>query len=356
MGNLQAGSANMTMQVASVQIPYNTAGVTRIDVEVNQPPLAFFLRHIFKGTGLLVRDLTPSVWLAIAEAFSKHDEIVRISMDNILLTDMVSLEPSECVPISSSSMQDGLTGAVFKSARQAIHPLLVLLQLLQNPSALPHLSAQTQPAEQCSVEADQSAAQGCSQKAQSTADSLAEAAQAIKLAQPNDHLSAPMRHDPSAADSLIQLMRVLVTSCKLASLIRVEVVSPAAESAQMLLFQAIHLLQLTITDSLERHASVRSQNGNANDSPELETLHVRSVQVIMPGFKQALKIIKLPTDPSLSADPKLALSEAYAESCLSTLQMLLTSGHQQHRMIAANEIFRLGMSPLRSPPQVSLAC
>ncbi len=247
-------------------------------------------------------------------------------------------------------MQDGLTGAVFKTARQAIHPLLVLLQLLQNPSALPRLSAQTQPAEQCSVEADQSAAQGCSQEAQSTGDSLAEAAQAIKLAQPNDHLSAPMRRDPSAADSLIQLMRVLVTSCKLASLIRVEVVSPAAESAQMLLFQAIHLLQLTVTDSLKRHASVRSQNGNADDSPELETLHVRSVQVIMPGFKQALKIIKLLTDPSLSADPKLALSEAYAESCLSTLQMLLTSGHQQHRMIAANEIFRLGMSPLRIPP------
>ncbi|KAL0048104.1 hypothetical protein WJX82_007753 [Trebouxia sp. C0006] len=73
------------------QIPYNTAGVTRIDVEVNQPPLAFFLRHIFKGTWLLVRDLTPSVWLAIAEAFSKRDEIVRITIDNSLLTDMMLL-------------------------------------------------------------------------------------------------------------------------------------------------------------------------------------------------------------------------------------------------------------------------
>ncbi len=347
MGSLQAGSASVTMQVVSMQIPYNTAGVTHIDVEVNQPPLAFFLRHIFKGTEVLVHDLTPRVWLAIAEAFSK---IVHITVDNSLLTDMISLEPSECVPISSSTMQHGLTGAVFKSVRRAIHPLLLLLQLLQNSSALPLLPAQTYPAEQCSMEADQPAAQGCSQEAPSTGDSLVEAAQAIKLAQPNDHLSAPMRRDQSAADSAIQLTHVLLTSCKLASLIRVEVVSPAAESAQMLLFQAIHILQPTVSDSLERHASVRSQIGIADDSPELEALYVRLVQVIMPGFKQALKIIKLLTDPASSSDPKLELSEAYAEYCLSTLQILLTSGLRPYRISAANEMFRLGMSPLHIPP------
>jgi len=349
-GNLQAGSASVKIQVTSVQIIYNAAGITRIDVEVNQPPLAFFLQHVFQGTGLLLRDLTPRVWLAIAESFSKHDEIVRMTMDSYLLIDMLSLKPYECVPISSSSMHDGLTGAVFKSARQAMHPLLLLLQLLQNPSALPRLSAQTQPAEQCSMEADQPAAQGCSQEAQSTGDSLAETAQAIKLAQPHDNLGAPMRGDQSATDIAIQLMRVLVTSCKLASLIRVEVVSPAAESAQMLLFRAIHLLQPTVTDSLKRHASVRSQIGNADDSPELETLYVRLVQVIMPGFKQALKIIKQMTDPNLSAEPKLELSEAYAEYSLSTLQMLLTSGRRQDRKHAVDEMLTLGMSPLRTLP------
>ncbi len=327
---------------------------TLLCVDAQWPLYSSWLRcltgwHIFQGTGLLVHDLTPSVWLAIAEAFSKHDEIVRMTMDNSLLTDMLSLRPSECVPITSSTMQDGLTGVVFESARQAIHPLLLLLQLLQNPSALPLLSAQTQPAEQCSMEADQPAAQGCSQDVQSTGDSLAESAQAIKLAEPHDHLGAPMRSNQSAANIVIQLMRILVTSCKLASLIRTEVASSAAESAQIL-SQAIHLLLRTVMDILERHASVHSQIGNADDSPELESLYVRLVQVIMPGFKQALKIVKQMTDPDLSADPKLELSEAYAEYCLTILQMMLTSGHQQHRMIAANEMFRLGMSPLRILP------
>lgn len=84
-----------------------------------------------------------------------------------------------------------------------------------------------------------------------------------------------MRDDQSAADIVIQLMRVLVTSCKLVSLIRVKVVTPAAESGQMLLFQATHLLQPTVTGSLRRHASVRSQIGNADDLPELEILYVR---------------------------------------------------------------------------------
>lgn len=70
----------------------------------------------------------------------------------------------------------------------------------------------------------------------------------------------------------------------------------------------------------------------------------------MPGFKQALTIIKQMTDPSLSAEPKLELIEAYAEYCLSTLQMMLTSGHRQDRLSAANEMFQLGMSPLHILP------
>ena len=149
-----------------------------------------------------------------------------------------------------------------------------------------------------------------------------------------------MRNDQTAANIVMQLMRILVTFCKLASLIRTEVASSAAESAQT----------LTVINSLERHVSVHSQIGNADDSPELEFWYVRVVQVIMPGFKQALKIVKQMTDPDLSGDPKLELNEAYAEYCLTTLQMMLTSGHQQHRMIAASEMFRLGMSPLRILP------
>ena len=333
----------------SVQVPYSSAGITRIAVEVNQPPLAFFLRHIFKGTGLLVRDLTPSVWLAIAEAFSKHNEIVRMTTDSSLLTDMLSLKPTECVAITSSTMQDGLTCAILNSARPAIRPLLLLLQLLQNLSALPPLSAQNQPAEQCFLEADQPAAQGCSQEAQSTGDSLAKSAKAVKLAPPHDHLGAPLRGDQNAANIIIQLMRILFTFCKLASLIRAEVASSAAESAQMLLSQAIHLLLRTVMDKLESQASANSHIGNADDSPELELLYVRLVQV-MPGFKQALKNVKQMTDPDLSAEPKLDVSEAYAEYCLTTVQMMLSSGPQQHRMIAANEMFRLGMSPLHILP------
>ena len=41
MGNLQAGSASVIIQVTSMQVPYNSAGTTRIDVKVNQPPLVF---------------------------------------------------------------------------------------------------------------------------------------------------------------------------------------------------------------------------------------------------------------------------------------------------------------------------
>ena len=60
-----------------------------------------------------------------------------------------------------------------------------------------------------------------------------------------------MRDDQSAADIVIQLMRVLITSCKLASLIRVKVVTPAAESGQMLLFKPLIFCSLLLQTALD---------------------------------------------------------------------------------------------------------
>lgn len=81
------------------QIPNISVGITRIDVEVNEPPLPFVLLHTFQMTGLLSSDVlhVPGAWLAIAEAFSKHDEVVRNFTDDSLLTDMLSVKPSEQV-------------------------------------------------------------------------------------------------------------------------------------------------------------------------------------------------------------------------------------------------------------------
>lgn len=106
-------------------------------------------------------------------------------------------------------MQHGLTDALLKSAREAIQPLLLLLQLLQDAPEVP--PAQMSPA--CSAKADEPAAQGSSQEVQSADDSLAE--QAITLAEPHDLLGSPGDHIGNRA---IELMHVLITASKLANL------------------------------------------------------------------------------------------------------------------------------------------
>jgi len=192
------------------------------------------------------------------------------------------------------------------------------------------------PAETRSAKADEPAAQGSSQEIQSTNDSLAESAQAITLAEPNGLLGSPVGGDHNG-DRAIQLMHVLTAACKLASLMRAKVVSSAAESAQRLFSRAIHFLLPDVMNGLALHAP---QVGHADDSQEVERLCISVVQVIMPGFGQTVKIIKQMTDGDLRAHElsKLNQSVTHEECCLSTLQMLLISGHQQHRMIAANEM------------------
>jgi len=203
-----------------------------------------------------------------------------------------------------------------------------------------HLCQRMPPAETRSAKADEPAAQGSSQEIQSTNDSLAESAQAITLAEPNGLLGSPVGGDHNG-DRAIQLMHVLTAACKLASLMRAKVVSSAAESAQRLFSRAIHFLLPDVMNGLALHAP---QVGHADDSQEVERLCISVVQVIMPGFGQTVKIIKQMTDGDLRAHElsKLNQSVTHEECCLSTLQMLLISGHQQHRMIAANEMFRLG--------------
>ena len=211
----------------STQIPYNSVGITRIDVEVTEPPLPFVLLHTFEMTGLLSSDVphVPGSWLAIAEAFSKHAEIVCVFTDDSLLTDMLSVKPSEQVSTSSTRMQSGLTEPLLKSAREAIQPLLLLLQLLQDAPEVPPLPAQMSPA--CSANADEPAAQGSSQEIQCSDDSLVESAQAITLAEPHDLLSSP---GDQSGNKAIQLMRVLIAACKLASLMRATIISSSADS------------------------------------------------------------------------------------------------------------------------------
>ncbi len=325
--------------MVSTQIPYNSVGITHIDVEVIEPPLPFVLLHTFQMTGLLSSDVlhVPGAWLAIAEAFSKCDEVVRVFTDDSLLTDMLSVKPSEQVSTSSTRMQSGLTEPLLKSAREAIQPLLLLLQLLQDAPEVPPLPAQMSPA--CSAKADEPAAQGSSQEIQCTDDSLAESARA--LGSPGDHIG----------NRAIQLMRVLIAVCKLASLMRAKIITSAADSTQQLFSRAIHFLLPDVMDGLGLHAS-----GHADDLQEVERLCIRAVQVIMPGFGQTVKIIRQMTDrdPCTLELCKLDQSVTHEECCLSTFQMLLMSGHQQHRVVAANEMFRLGVSPMRICPCVIL--
>ncbi|KAL0048081.1 hypothetical protein WJX82_007291 [Trebouxia sp. C0006] len=169
------------------QIPNHSVGITRIDVEVNEPPLPFVLLHTFEITGLLSRDVphVPGSWLAIAEAFSKHAEVVHVFTDDSLLTDMLNVKPSE-------------------------------------------------------------------------------------------------------------------------------------------------------------------QVGHPDDSQEVERLCIRLVQVVMPGLGQTVKIIKQMTDRDLCTLElsKLDQSVTHRDCCVSTFQMLMMSGHQQHRVVAANEMFRQGIVPL----------
>lgn len=99
-------------------------------------------------------------------------------------------------------MQYGLTDPFFKSAREAIQPLLLLLQLLQDAPEVPPLPAQMSPA--CSAKAGEPVAQGSSQEIQSTDDSLAESVQAITLAEPHDLLGSP---GDDIGNRAIQLMQ-----------------------------------------------------------------------------------------------------------------------------------------------------
>ena len=333
-----------------MQISYNSVGTTRIDVEVNEPPLPFVLLHTFQMTGLLSSDVlhVPGALLAIAEAFSKHDEVVRVFSDDSLLTDMLSVKPSEQISISSTRMQHGLTDPLLKSAREAIQPLLLLLQLLQDAPEVPPPSTQMSPV--CSAKADEPAAQGSSQEIQSTDDSLAESAQAITLAGPHDLLGSPGAHIDNRA---IQLMRVLIAACKLASLMLAKNISSVGDSTQQIFSKVIHFLLPDVMHSLGLHAS---QVGHADDSHKVERLYIRLVQVTMPGFGQTVKIVRQMTDRDLCTLElsKLDQSVTHGDCCVSTFQMLMMSGHQQHREVAANEMFRLGVSPMCICPYVSL--
>lgn len=332
----------------SSQIPYNSVGMTRIDVEVIEPPLPFVLLHTFQMTGVLSIDVlhVPGVWLAIAEAFSKRDEVVRVFTDDSLLTDMLNVKPSEQVSTSSTDMQAGLTEALLKSAREAIQPLLLLLQLLQDAPEIPPLPAQMLQAS--SATADEPAAQGSSQDIQLTDDSLVQSAQAVTLADPHDPLGSPGYQSGSRA---IQLMRVLIAACKLASLTHVKVVSSDASSTQQLFSKAIHFLLPDVMNGLGLHAS---QVGDANDSQEVERLCIRAVQVIMPGFGQTVKLIRLMTDRDRWTVELPRQFVTHRDCCVSTFQMLLMSGHQQLTVVAANEMFRLGVSSMCICPYVSL--
>ena len=336
--------------MVSTQIPNHSVGITRIDVEVNEPPLPFVLLHTFEITGLLSRDVphVPGSWLAIAEAFSKHAEVVHVFTDDSLLTDMLNVKPSEQVSTSSTRMQSGLTEPLLKSAREAIQPLLLLLQLLQDAPEVPPLPAQMSPA--CSVKVDEPAAQGSSQETQSTDHSLVESAQAIVLAEPHDLLGSP---GDQSGNRAIQLMRVLLAACKLASLMRANIISSAADSTQQLFSRVIHFLLPDVMNGLGLHAS---QVGHADDSHEVERLYIRLVQVVMPGFGQTVKFIKQMTDRDLCTLElsKLDQSVTHRDCCVSTFQMLMMSGHQQHRVVAANEMFRQGVSPMCICPYVSL--
>ena len=331
-----------------MQIPYNSVGTTRIDVKVNEPPLPFVLLHTFQMTGLLSTDVlhVPGALLAIAEAFSKHDEVVRVFSDDSLLTDMLSVKPSEQVSIISTRMQHGLTNPLLKSAREAIQPLLLLLQLLQDAPEVPPLSTQMSPV--CSAKADEPAAQGSSQEIRD--DSLAESAQAITLAGPHDLLGSPGDHVDNRA---IQLMRVLIAACKLASLMRAKGISSVGDSTQQIFSKVIHFLLPDVMNGLGLHAS---QVGHADDSHEVERLYIRLVQVTMPGFGQTVKIIRQMTDRDLCTLELSKLDQAvtHGDCCVSTYQMLMMSGHQQHREVAANEMFRLGVSPMCICSYVSL--
>ena len=274
------------------QVPYNSAGVTRFEVELRQFTLAFLLTHT-KVEGLLIDESSVYnyAWSSAARAFSRNVETVDVLTHKDLLSEMLSVKSSELLPVSSASLADSLTDALML-VRKPVRPLLQLLHVLQQavPSpSLAHASQSSSSAADADVaEApDSNSHQNAATCSQAAADShsgegatalqgschTAETAvaqqqsQVVRGAQPV--LATLHASIERSADEGIELLRTLLCLFKLACLSRVEdSINAAAVTAQSVFWRTLQQFTFNNVEYLNRQVAPPELEGGLVESSE----------------------------------------------------------------------------------------
>ncbi len=279
------------------QVPYNSAGVTRFEVELRQCTLAFLLTHT-KVEGLLTDEsnVYSSAWSSAARTFSRSAETVEVMTDKDLLSEMLSVKSSELLPVSSASLADSLTDALML-VRKPVRPLLQLLHVLQQAVPSPSLAHASQSsssaADADAAEApDSNSHQNAATCSQAAADSqsgedatvlqgschAAETAvaqqqsQLVRGAQPA--LATLHASTERSADEGIELLRTLLCLFKLAFLSRVEdPINAAAVAAQSVFWRTLQQFTFNNIQYMNRKvAPPELEGGLAESSEEVQGL------------------------------------------------------------------------------------
>lgn len=337
------------------QVPYNSAGVTRFEVQLRQCTLAFLLTHT-KVEGLLIDEsnVHNSAWSSAARTFSRNAETVEIMTDKGLMTEMLSIKSSELLPVSSVSPSNSLTDAL-TLVRKPVRPILQLLHVLQQ-AVSPPLLAHTSQSSSSAANADADAAAVSHSGEDGTVllgschaaeTALAQQqSQLVRGAQPA--LATLHASTERSADEGIELLRALLCLFKLACLSHVEdPINAAAVTAQSVFWRTLQQFTFNNIQYLNRQvASPELEGGLAESSEEVQDLCSALAQMAVAAGKQAtFRLGKFPTT-QMPDDQRAQLRQCLWEVsiCWRSLWTLLLSKNTHLCQAMGNAVEKAGDS------------
>ncbi len=353
------------------QVPYNSAGVTRFEVELRQCTLAFLLTHT-KAEGLLMDEsnVYNSAWSSAARTFSRNAETVEVMTDKDLLSERISVKPSELLPVSSASLADSLTDAL-TLVRKPVRPLLQLLHDLQQAVSSPslaHASLSSSSAADADADATEATYSNSHENAatcsQAAADSqsgehaavlpgschAAETAlaqqqsQLVRGAQPA--LATLHASTERSADEGIELLRMLLCLFKLAFLSRVEdTINAAAVAAQSVFWRTLQQFTFNNIQYMNRKvAPPELEGGLAESSEEVQGLCNAVAQMAVAAGRHAtFSLGKFPST-QVPDDQRAQLRQCLWEVslCWRSLWSLLMSKNKDLCQALGNAVEKAG--------------
>ena len=335
------------------QVPYNSAGVTRFEVELRQCTLGFLLTHT-KVEGLLIdhTNMYNSAWSSAARTFSRNAETVEVMTDKGLLSEVLNVTSSELLPGCSASSSNSLTDAV-TLVRKPVRPLLQLLHVLQQAVPSPSLAYASQSS---SSSADANAAADSQSGEDATVPPMSCHAADIALAQQQSQLvrgaqpalAVLQASVERSADEGIELLCTLLCLFKLVSLSRVEdATNAAAVTAQSVFWRTLQQFNFNNVQYIARErAPPDLEGGLAESSEEVQTLCNAVAQMAVSAGKHAkFSLSKFPTT-QVPDDQRAQLRQCLFEVslCWRSLWGLLLSKNKDLCQAIGNAVEKAGDS------------